>query len=128
MINVRKIFGMSKENPSIDWKSLESEEALQQAISESSEHPVVIFKHSTSCSISSMAKSRLESGWNSEEVNDARPYYLDLLSNRNISNLVAQTLGVVHESPQILILKDGKCVYNTSHMGISFEGVKRQFS
>jgi len=119
---------MSKENPSIDWKSLESEEALQQAISESSEHPVVIFKHSTSCSISSMAKSRLESGWNSEEVNDARPYYLDLLSNRNISNLVAQTLGVVHESPQILILKDGKCVYNTSHMGISFEGVKRQFS
>ena len=123
MINVRKIFGMT-ESASIEWKPLTSESSLDEAINESSEKPVFIFKHSTRCSISSMAKARLEGSWNSEEMKSVSPYFLDLIAYRNISNLVADKLGVMHESPQVLILKDGKCVNNTSHSNISYEYLK----
>lgn len=122
MINVRKIFGTTKE-PNIEWKHLNSETSLQEVISESAEKPILIFKHSTRCSISSMAKSRLENKWNSEETN-VTPYFLDLIAYRDISDKVAQEFGVHHQSPQILMIKGGKCHYNTSHMDISFDAVK----
>jgi len=125
MINVRKIFGTTKSTPSIAWKNIISEDGLDEAINASSEKPVFIFKHSTRCSISSMAKSRLENSWNSEEMMNVSPYYLDLISYRNISNLAADRLGVVHESPQILVLKNGKCSFDTSHMNISYDMVKQ---
>ena len=124
MINVRKIFGTTKTAPSIEWKNITSEDNLAEAIIASSEKPVFIFKHSTRCSISSMAKSRLEQSWNSEEMTNVSPYYLDLIAYRNISNLIEDTLGVMHASPQILILKDGKCSYDTSHVNISYDFVK----
>jgi len=124
MINVRKIFGTTKTAPSIEWKNITSEDNLAEAIIASSEKPVFIFKHSTRCSISSMAKSRLEQSWNSEEMTNVSPYYLDLIAYRNISNLIEDTLGVMHASPQILILKDGKCSVDTSHMNISYDFVK----
>lgn len=126
MINVRKIFGTTKSSPSIDWKYITSESSLKEAISTSSEKSVFIFKHSTRCSISSMAKSRLESKWNQEEIGNVTPYFLDLIAHRDISNLIAQTFDVIHESPQMLIIKDGKCTFDTSHMNISFEAVKEK--
>ena len=122
MINVRKIFGTTKE-PTINWKQLTSENAIQEIISESADKPILIFKHSTRCSISSMAKSRLENKWNAEETN-VTPYYLDLIAYRDLSDKIAQIFGVHHESPQILMIKDGKCHYDTSHMDISFDAVK----
>ena len=126
MINVRKIFGTTKTAPSIEWKNITSEDGLTEAINASSEKPVFIFKHSTRCSISSMAKSRLEHGWNPEEMKNVSPYYLDLIAYRQLSNLIEETLGVIHASPQILVLKDGKCSFDTSHMNISYAIVKEQ--
>lgn len=80
----------------------------------------LIFKHSTRCSVSSMAKRRFEMDW------DAIPestnlYFLDLISYRDISAQIADTFKVHHESPQLLLIKDGDCILDASHGDISAE-------
>lgn len=107
----------------MNWIPLNSSETLEQLINLSQQKPQVIFKHSTRCSISSMAKSRLEKSPAPEE---ASFYYLDLLSYRQLSNSVAELFGVEHESPQILMIKDGKCVYDESHTGINMNEIIEQ--
>lgn len=77
---------------------------------------VLLFKHSTRCSISSMALSRLENKWNDDEKIPA--YFLDLLTERDISNEIATLYSVEHASPQVLLIKDGSCIYHNSHSGI----------
>jgi len=99
----------------IQWKNLDSKFQLESIIEDSHTSPQVIFKHSTSCPISSMAKRRLESDWSL----DIKPYYLDLIAFRSISNEIEDVLGVRHESPQIVLLHNGKAVYNESHLDIS---------
>ncbi len=79
---------------------------------------VVLMKHSTRCSISSMALNRLERSWNLPSEK-APVYLLDLLQFRSLSDKLAEMYGVRHESPQVLIIKDGKCIYNASHSNIS---------
>ena len=102
----------------MNWNILDSEEQLNNIIEESSSVPVLIFKHSTRCSISSMAKSRLERQWDLDE-NSVKPYVLDLIANRNVSSKIEEVFSVQHESPQALLIKKGACVYNDSHNGIS---------
>lgn len=99
----------------INWIKLESATTLDNIIEDSFNAPQVIFKHSTSCPISGMAKRRLEGGWDL----DFSPYYLDLLSYRSISNSIVDKLSVRHESPQIILIKNGKAIYNESHLDIS---------
>ena len=83
---------------------------------------VAIFKHSTRCSISSVVKSRLSSSWS---FNEELPiYHLDLLALRAVSDLIAQKFKVIHESPQLLLIKDGKCIYNASHLAIFIKDLK----
>ena len=79
--------------------------------------PCLIFKHSTRCSISSLAQHRLQDDW-SFEAGDLRPYYLDLIQHRDISKYIADTFKVHHESPQVLLIKDGDCIYDASHLDI----------
>ena len=69
------------------------------------------------------AQDRLHDGWDIPG-SDVEFYHLDLLAHRDVSNAVAQTLGVVHHSPQVILIKDGEVVYHTSHHMISVEGVK----
>lgn len=92
--------------------------AQLNSITQSSElSPVAIFKHSTRCSISSMALNRIERDW--KKHNPSIPiYYLDLIRFRNISNLIADIFKVQHESPQLLIIRNGVCVYHASHNAI----------
>ena len=104
------------------WNELSSLDDLIKAIDESYSQPVLIFKHSKRCSISSMSKSRLERNW--EENTILECYFLDLLSNRDISDQIANEFKVDHQSPQILIIKDGKCIYNASHNEIDFQKIK----
>lgn len=104
----------------MNWITLISNEEMEQLILLSQQKPQVIFKHSTRCSISSVAKSRLEK---SKTKNEVSFYYLDLLSYRTLSNAIAARFGIEHESPQILVIKDGKCVYDESHMGIDMEEI-----
>lgn len=110
----------------MNWQTLNSAEQLKEVIEESKSKPVVIFKHSTSCSISSTAKSRLERQWDTSELGDITPYYLDLLSYRPVSNEIAELLQVRHESPQLLLIQDGVCTYHASHLGISVDSIKKK--
>ena len=110
----------------LDWKKLDKLEELEHIKELSKEKPVIIFKHSTSCSISAMALNRLERSWNETEMSSADAYYLDLIANRDVSNAIAAEFGVEHQSPQILVIKNGTCIYDNSHMGISYSDVKEQ--
>lgn len=106
------------------WVELKNIDQLEELCKQSGEKPVLIFKHSTSCSISRAALSRLEQKWNDEDLLLITPYYLDLLSNRSISNSIAEIFNVEHESPQVLIIKNGKSIYNNSHLGIDYSSIK----
>lgn len=104
----------------MNWLSLTTEKQLEE-IDKLSYNPqikgVLLFKHSTRCSISSMALGRLERNL---KVSDILPIYLlDLLDHRSVSQLIAEKYHVEHESPQILVIKEGKCVYNASHSQIN---------
>jgi bacillithiol system protein YtxJ len=112
----------------INWNDLKEEAQIENIHEESKEHPVLIFKHSTRCSISRTALDRLERNWKSEEVKALKPYYLDLLSYRSVSNKVAAYFGVEHESPQILVVKDGKPMHVRSHLSIGFDEISEALS
>ena len=112
----------------MNWKSLEDVGTLAQLQEVSRKRPVIIFKHSTRCSISSMALSRLERAWNDQEIADADAYFLDLIRHRDVSQKVAESFRVPHQSPQLLLIRNEQCVYDTSHMGISYRELKAQLS
>lgn len=107
----------------MNWIPLTDEAQLKDIVLNSNNKPQVIFKHSTRCSISSMAKGRLE---RSEAPGDVDFYYLDLIAYRNLSNKVAQNFNVYHESPQILVIRNGECVYDDSHGSIDMDEIKDQ--
>ena len=106
------------------WKDLTQSDQLQEILSASKRKPQLIFKHSTRCAISSMAKNRLEREWNLENID---VWYLDLLAHRNISNQIASQLDVHHESPQAILLRDGVVIHQSSHNSISASEIKRSF-
>jgi bacillithiol system protein YtxJ len=101
-----------------DWITIESEADFYKIIEDSTNKPQIIFKDSITCGISAHAKERLMEGYSLLE-GKADFYYLDLLSFRSISNFIAQTLLVTHQSPQIIILKDKKVIHTSSHHAIS---------
>ena len=115
MITEKKIFGTTKMN----WNSITTEEQIDSLVKESENTPVLIFKHSTRCSISSMVKDRVERSWIFD--GKVKPYYLDLITYRNISNLIAEKFNVEHQSPQAILLKNGQVQYDASHMAISLD-------
>lgn len=102
------------------WHKLTEISQLQEIKDLSKEQgisAVLLFKHSTRCSISSMALNRLETKW----IDDAKipAYYLDLLTYRDISNEIESLFSVEHASPQVLLIKNETCIYHNSHNGIS---------
>ncbi|QSE97891.1 bacillithiol system redox-active protein YtxJ [Fulvivirga lutea] len=107
----------------MNWNHLTSEDQLKAAINESEETPVLIFKHSTRCSISSMALNRLERSWSESE--GIKPYYLDLIQFRSLSNQIASQLNVEHQSPQAILIKNKAVVHHSSHMGISYSDISK---
>ena len=86
--------------------------------------PVVLFKHSTRCSISRMALKQFDAEFNYPEVK-IDWYLLDLLNQRDLSNEIASRYNVVHQSPQIVVIRNGKAVFNESHDSISAEDLKQ---
>lgn len=106
----------------MNWKVLEHIDQIDE-IKEASHHKLqLIFKHSTRCIISKMALKNFESDFLLNDVIDA--YYLDLITYRDISNKIAEDFGITHQSPQILLIKDGVVVYNESHEGIDANVLK----
>ena len=124
-----KLFGTKKietvsDSKSLEWYNLGSITDLKAAIQYSNEQPILLFKHSTRCSISTSALERLKRNWNSSEVN-VRAFYLDLLNHKDVSAEIAGLLRVEHQSPQMILVKDGAAIFSASHMDIDFEAVKK---
>ena len=106
----------------INWINLTDLSQLDEIILSSNAKQAVIFKHSTRCSISRMALKQFENEFNLEGKVDA--YFLDLLEHRDISTEIANRFGVYHQSPQLLLIKDGKSVYDVSHSDIDAEALR----
>jgi bacillithiol system protein YtxJ len=107
----------------MEWIALRTDSQLDELITKSMTRPQVIFKHSIRCSISAVAKNRLDKETAPEKMDF---YYLDLINNRPLSNKVAEVFSVYHESPQVLVIKNGECIYDESHMGISMKDITAQ--
>ena len=104
----------------MEWIHLTDEGELNNIIEKSKEKAQVIFKHSSRCSISSVALHRFQKA--------ARPggidfYFLDLIAHRSLSNKIAEVFNVHHESPQVLVIKDGRCVFHESHLSIDMHEI-----
>ena len=100
------------------WHPLETNQQLDEVVKNSFKNPQLIFKYSSRCSVSDMAFQRFEKEWHSENIEHITPVFLDILSFRSISNAVESFFKVRHESPQILLIKNGECVFHASHFGI----------
>lgn len=102
------------------WIALTDELQLAGIKEGSKYQPVVIFKHSTRCAASTMAMNRLERAALPEQITF---YFLDILRYRPVSNKIAEDFHVHHESPQVLLIKNGECTYEESHNGINMQDI-----
>jgi len=119
------IFGEPKPNSNssnINWIQLEDLGQINEIITLSEEMPVIIFKHSTRCSISRMALKNFENEYDLGE--SVAAYFLDLISFREVSNEIASRFNVVHQSPQLLLIVGGKSVYDVSHSSIDAQELR----
>lgn len=122
------LFGNSEEKKeitsTIDWIPLTNLGQLNDIMTVSETNPVIIFKHSTRCSVSRMALKQFENEFDLKDKVAA--YFLDLLEYRNISNEIAQRFQVEHQSPQLILIKGGKAMYNVSHSAIDAEELMKK--
>ena len=126
VFNMFKLFKFIKKfvyhkNSDMNWENLNSIDQLLDIDEKSKSKTQIIFKHSTRCSVSTFAKKILEREYNDAVQEQADVYYLDLISFREVSNEIANRYAVLHQSPQMLVVKDGVCVFNSSHSNVSFE-------
>ncbi|HEY5463456.1 MAG TPA: bacillithiol system redox-active protein YtxJ [Hanamia sp.] len=105
----------------MNWIILEEEKQLDEIINNSVTIPQVIFKHSTRCASSAMAKNRLDKNSAPDGINF---YFLDLIKHRDLSNKIADYFSVAHQSPQVLVIHNGKSIYNESHSSITFDEIE----
>ena len=122
------IFGRKDKNKEgeesfINWTPLTSVEQIKEIKELSNKQPIAIFKHSTRCGISSMVIKRFVNSFD-EELKDFKVYYLDLLSYRDISNEIGYTFQVLHQSPQLLVVKKGEVISHASHYDIAHINLK----
>ncbi len=122
----KNIFGSSEEHilvSKLNWIALTDLGQLNEIVELSNEKPVLIFKHSTRCSISRFALKQFENDYNLEDKISL--CFLDLLNHRNVSNEIAIQFEVEHQSPQLLLISKGKCIYDASHSNITAEDLNR---
>lgn len=112
---------LNTDNSVNHWGVLNNLQQLEEIISDK-KTTWLIFKHSTRCSISKMVFNRFLKEWDTENKT-VSPVYLDLLSFRPVSDSAASAFGVKHESPQILIIRNGECIYSATHAAITAKEV-----
>lgn len=118
-----KVFSNNKENKKeeksiINWIPLTSLEQILEIKEQSKQETIAIFKHSTRCGISSMVLKQFESSFD-ENLSTLKVYYLDLLNYRSISDEVGYSFQVQHQSPQLLVIKNGIAIAYASHYDIT---------
>jgi bacillithiol system protein YtxJ len=113
-------FSSNKESKTqnVPWQKLTEQSQLSEIVGNKNGEKHIIFKHSTRCSISAMALNRFQKDW-SDEHNEIHIWYLDLLNFREISSMVAEKTGVIHQSPQAIALKNGEVTYTATHSEIN---------
>ncbi|MDF1516583.1 MAG: bacillithiol system redox-active protein YtxJ [Lutibacter sp.] len=121
--NFLKSADKAESSVKIKWMPLSDKSQLEDIIKISSNKPVLIFKHSTRCGISRMVLKNFESDYDIPET-EVDLYFLDLLNYRSLSQDVSTTFKVVHQSPQVLVIKNKKSVYDNSHHSITIEAIK----
>ena len=104
----------SNDSPSM-WTDLVSMEQWEDIVEQSDKSPQLVFKHSTRCGVSRMVLRQFESEWKGT----GKCYFLDLLNHRDISNRIAADMLVEHQSPQVIVVHEGKSIYDASHQGVS---------
>ena len=109
-------FFSKTEEKGVEWNHISDEDQIQEIVNDQSGESHLIFKHSTRCGISSMAKSQFERQWNSDSK--TKLWYLDLLSFRPISDNIAELTRVQHQSPQVIVIRNGEVIYSESHHSI----------
>lgn len=115
------IFGFSQRKSRLEWTQVESTSELERLLNEQDDQARVFFKHSTRCSISSMALNGFESAWTG---NTEALYFIDLLNFRAVSDALAEQTRVRHESPQVIVVRNGEVIYQASHSGIDPRRIK----
>jgi bacillithiol system protein YtxJ len=115
----KKIFGSSepKEEKIVPWIPLNTMVQLDAIAEKSNTKTQLVFKHSTRCGISRMVMNQFVSSYSVDTNADL--YYLDLLSYRDVSNEVGYKFQVRHQSPQLLVIKNGVVVAHASHGAIN---------
>ncbi len=104
-----------------NWINVVSVQQLNEILEKTTENTNLFFKHSTRCSISSMALKLFESDWKNIENVDC--YFIDLISFRDVSNTIAQKTNIEHQSPQVIVLKNNNVIYYASHQSIDAEKI-----
>ena len=99
-----------------NWINVDSVQQLTEILEKTTDKTNLFFKHSTRCSISSMALKLFESDWKNIENVDC--YFIDLISFRDVSNTIAQKTNIEHQSPQVIVLKNNNVIYHASHQSI----------
>jgi bacillithiol system protein YtxJ len=120
------LFSFGKPNQAANkliWNSLNTVEGLEQAILNSVDKPSLFFKHSTRCSISSMALNRFENAFSADNSR-CNLYFIDLIAYRDVSDEIAEKLNVLHQSPQVIVLDNHQVIYTASHSGIDAQQIE----
>ena len=107
----------------MQWITLKTEEELKMLVEKSFTKPQLIFKHSTRCSVSSAIKTRLEKSSIPPTIDFN---YLDLIACRSLSNKIVEQFHVYHESPQVMLIKNGECIFDESHLSVYMEDIVKQ--
>jgi bacillithiol system protein YtxJ len=105
------------------WIEISSTDQLHEIWEQETTTPILFFKHSTRCSISSMVLRSFERSWNQQLVVSC--YFIDLIKNRDVSNLLATLSGVEHQSPQVVVVKNKSVIYSNSHGTIDAEVIEK---
>ena len=107
----------------MNWIELNGLLQVDSIKEKSGEKPQVIFKHSSRCAVSSLVLNKLEKSACSPAADF---YVLDLIKHRDVSDKIAEEFSVYHESPQILVIRNGECIYDESHFAINMDDIAEQ--
>lgn len=116
----------SNNESKLDWNQLEQLEDIDFWITKSQDKPVLFFKHSTRCGISSMSLNMFTQTWDSAA--NCELVFIDLVKNRNVSNAVSEKTKVIHQSPQIILMSKGEVIHHASHSSIDAETIIEQIN
>lgn len=105
----------------MEWNNLTDASQLDELDGMSAIMPVLVYKHSARCNICNAVMNRLERSWSREDSERLRPHFVDVLRNREVSTAIAERYGITHESPQALVIRNGRCIYSSSHMDIRYQ-------